>query len=58
MYIFASVSHMSNQKQNLPAWHRKSQKAYHINRIIIVLQMVAALVMCGVIVYGMERVLH
>ena len=58
MYIFASVSPVSREKQNLPAWHRKSQKAYRVNRIIIVLQMVAALVMCGVILYGMERVLH
>lgn len=58
MYIFASVSLASRQKQNLPAWHRKAQKAYHVNRVIIILQMVAALVMCGVILYGMARVLN
>ena len=55
MYIFASVSLSSNHKQDLPSWHRKAQKAYHVNRVIIILQMVAALVMCGVIVYGMVR---
>ena len=58
MYIFASVSLVSKDKQELPSWHRKAQKAYRVNRIIVVLQMVAALVMCGVILYGMERVLH
>jgi hypothetical protein len=58
MYIFASVSLVSNGKQNLPSWHRKAQKAYHVNRVIIILQMVAALVMCGVILYGMARVLN
>jgi len=57
MYIFASVSLVTNGKQNLPSWHRKAQKAYRVNRVIIVLQMVAALVMCGVILYGMARVL-
>ena len=57
MYIFASVSLVTNGTQNLPSWHRKAQKAYRVNRVIIVLQMVAALVMCGVILYGMARVL-
>lgn len=40
---------------NLPPWHRKAQKAYKVNRYIIVLQIVASLVMCGVILYGMVR---
>ena len=44
--------------QDLPVWHRKAQKAYRINRVIIILQMVAALVMCGVILVGVEKVLH
>ena len=57
MYIFASVSLVSKQNQDLPSWHRKAQKSYHVNRVIILLQMVAALVMCGVILYGMARVL-
>jgi hypothetical protein len=57
MYIFASVSLVSKQNQDLPSWHRKAQNAYHVNRVIILLQMVAALVMCGVILYGMARVL-
>ena len=26
----------SNEKQELPSWHRKSQKAYRVNRIIII----------------------
>ena len=39
----------TEEKQELPSWHRKSQKAYRINRIIIVLQMVAAFVLAGVI---------
>ena len=58
MCIFASVSLVSKQNQGLPSWHRKAQKAYHVNRVIIILQMVAALVMCGVILYGMARVLN
>jgi len=41
-----------------PTWHRKSQKAYRINRIIIILQIVAAFVMAGVIWFGVDRVLH
>ena len=58
MYIFASVSPVFKDKQSIPSWHRKVQKAYRVNRVIIVIQMVAALVMCGVILYGMERVFH
>ncbi|WP_158212921.1 MULTISPECIES: hypothetical protein [unclassified Fibrobacter] len=46
----------SNEKQELPSWHRKSQKAYRVNRIIIILQMVAAFVLAGVIWFGVERV--
>ena len=42
----------SNEKQELPSWHRKSQKAYRVNRIIIILQMVAAFVFW----FGVERV--
>ena len=57
MYIFASVSLVSNGKQNLPSWHRKAQKAYHVNRVISILQMVAALVMCGVILYAAPRMM-
>lgn len=41
--------------QDLPSWHRKSQKAYRVNRVVIILQMVAALVMSGVILYGIAR---
>lgn len=58
MYIFASVSLTSRHNQGLPSWHRKAQTAYRVNRVIIILQMVAALVMCGVILYGMARVLN
>lgn len=46
------------EKQELPSWHRKSQKAYRINRIIIILQMVAAFVLAGVIWFGVEKVIH
>jgi hypothetical protein len=46
----------SNENQELPSWHRKTQKAYRINRIIIILQMVAAFVLAGVIWFGVERV--
>ncbi|WP_290743094.1 hypothetical protein [Fibrobacter sp. UBA4309] len=42
----------------LPPWHRKSQKAYRLNRIVILLQIVASIVLCGVILYGVEKVLH
>ncbi|MCF0225348.1 MAG: hypothetical protein HUK20_13855 [Fibrobacter sp.] len=41
--------------QNLPSWHRKSQKAYKVNRIIIVLQIVAALVASVVVLVGLQR---
>ena len=44
------------EKQELPSWHRKAQKAYRINRIVIILQMIAALVLAGVIWFGVERV--
>jgi len=46
----------TEEKRELPSWHRKSQKAYRINRIIIVLQMVAAFVLAGVIWFGVEKV--
>ena len=46
----------NEENQELPSWHRKSQKAYRINRIIIVLQMLAAFVLAGVIWFGVERV--
>jgi hypothetical protein len=50
---------MKDLKENneLPSWHRKSQKAYRINRIVIILQMVAAMVLAGVIWFGVERVI-
>jgi hypothetical protein len=41
-----------------PAWHRKSQKAYKINNWLILLQIVAAFALCGVIWFGIERVVH
>lgn len=44
------------EKQELPSWHRKSQRAYRINRIVVILQMVAAFVLAGVIWFGVERV--
>ena len=44
------------EKEELPSWHRKTQKAYRINRIIIIVQMVAAFVLAGVIWFGVERV--
>ncbi|PWJ65662.1 hypothetical protein SAMN05720473_10365 [Fibrobacter sp. UWB15] len=44
------------EKQELPSWHRKAQKAYRLNRIIIILQMVAAFVLAGVIWFGVEKV--
>ncbi|MCF0221914.1 MAG: hypothetical protein HUK19_06445 [Fibrobacter sp.] len=42
-------------KQELPSWHRKAQRGYRVNRVIIILQMVASLAMCGVLVYGMVK---
>lgn len=41
--------------QGLPSWHRKTQKAYKINRVVVILQMVAALALTGVILYGMMK---
>jgi len=46
-----------NSSNKLPEWHRKSQRAYKVNRVIIILQIVAALVMCGVILYGMNKLM-
>lgn len=46
-----------NSANKLPEWHRKSQRAYKVNRVIIILQIVAALVMCGVILYGMNKLM-
>ena len=45
------------EKQEQPSWHRKSQKAYRINRVIIILQMVAAFVLAGVIWFGVDKVI-
>ena len=42
----------------LPSWHRKSQKAYRLNRINILLQIVAAFVLCGVVWFGVDKVMH
>ncbi|MCQ2124468.1 MAG: hypothetical protein MJZ25_09825 [Fibrobacter sp.] len=45
----------SYSNQELPSWHRKAQKGYRVNRVVIILQMVASLVMCGVLLYGMMK---
>ena len=58
MYTFPLVERNQQTESDLPPWHRKAQKAYRINRIIILLQIVAAFVMCGVIWVGVGRVLH
>lgn len=58
MNTFPHVEPNQRSDKDLPVWHRKAQKAYRVNRVIIVLQMVAALVMCGVILVGVEKVLH
>ena len=58
MYTFPLVERNRQTNSDLPVWHRKAQKAYRINRIIILLQIVASFVMCGVILVGVGRVLH
>ncbi|SHJ38513.1 hypothetical protein SAMN05720471_1349 [Fibrobacter sp. UWP2] len=58
MYIFPFQMQNREQKTGLPSWHRKSQKAYRVNRIIILLQIVASVVMCGVILFGVQKVMH
>lgn len=55
---FLSVMLNQEPKPELPSWHRKSQKAYRLNRVIILLQVVAAFVLCGVIWFGVEKVMH
>lgn len=55
-YYISPVMNQDQEKEELPSWHRKTQKAYRINRIIIILQMVAAFVLAGVIWFGVERV--
>ncbi|MDR1760318.1 MAG: hypothetical protein LBR60_07315 [Fibrobacter sp.] len=44
------------EKPALPSWHRKSQKAYRVNRVIIVIQMIAALVLGALIWFGINNV--
>lgn len=55
-YYISPIMNQDQEKEELPSWHRKTQKAYRINRIIIILQMVAAFVLAGVIWLGVERV--
>ncbi|NLG40032.1 MAG: hypothetical protein GX545_08960 [Fibrobacter sp.] len=45
-------------KQEIPSWHRKAQKAYRVNRVVIFLQMIAALVLTLVIWFGVAKVIH
>ncbi|MCQ2102985.1 MAG: hypothetical protein MJY98_07145 [Fibrobacter sp.] len=52
------IEEQNESQQGYPSWHRKSQKAYKVNRIIIILQIIAAFVMAGVIWIGVDRVLH
>lgn len=49
---------MMQEKKELPSWHRKFQKAYRLNRIIILLQVIAAFVLCAVIWFGVDKVIH
>ena len=58
MYTFPLVERNRQPQSDLPVWHRKAQKAYRVNRVIIVLQIVASFVMCGVILIGVGRVLQ
>ena len=55
-YYISPIMNQDQEREELPSWHRKTQKAYRINRIIIILQMVAAFVLAGVIWFGDERV--
>ncbi|WP_300188250.1 hypothetical protein [Fibrobacter sp.] len=55
-YYISPIMNQDQEKEELPSWHRKTQKAYRINRIVIILQMVAAFVLAGVIWFGVERV--
>lgn len=55
-YYISPIMNQDQEREKLPSWHRKTQKAYRINRIIIILQMVAAFVLAGVIWFGVERV--
>ncbi len=55
-YYISPIMNQDQEREELPSWHRKTQKAYRINRIIIILQMVAAFVLAGVIWFGVERV--
>ena len=52
MSIFPFGMFKKESEIERPPWHRKSQKAYRINRIIILLQIVAAFVMCAVLWLG------
>ena len=54
--IFKLAMKEIEEKQELPSWHRKSQKAYRVNRVIIILQMIAAFVLAGVIWFGVDKV--
>ena len=47
---------LSDIMRQYPSWHRKSQRAYKVNRFVIILQMIASLALSGVILYGIARI--
>lgn len=52
------MSTKKTEKSGLPSWHRKSQKAYRVNRVIIIIQMITALILGAVIWFGIDYVMH
>jgi hypothetical protein len=45
-------------KRELPFWHRKKQKAYRFNRVILILQMIAAILLSLIIWFGIAKTIH
>lgn len=56
--IFSSMVVKKKSKQEIPFWHRKGQKSYRINRIVILFQMVAAVILSLVIWFGIDKVIQ
>ncbi len=53
--MFSEMKNNKTEKPALPSWHRKAQKAYRVNRVIIILQMIAALILGALVWFGVNN---
>lgn len=58
LYIFSPMRLFKTTKRELPFWHRKKQKAYRFNRVILILQMIAAILLSFIIWFGIAKTIH